>query len=94
MIPPVVAIALRLTTPRVAIGSDGYAQGWRTTQRSWAPGRILTHDGSNTMSSSVAWVAPEAGFGVLVVTNQGGTRPAQATDGAAGRLIRLYLDGR
>jgi CubicO group peptidase (beta-lactamase class C family) len=87
------ATALKLTTPHVFTGADGYAMGWLTTTRSWAGGRVLAHSGTNTMNYSAAWLAPDAGFGVIVVTNQGGNRAAQATDQAASRLIGLFLNG-
>lgn len=48
-----------------------YGLGWNVTKRPWAPGPILTHSGSNTMWFCVAWLAPEAKFGVLVTCNQG-----------------------
>ena len=83
-----------LTTPAVPIaGADSYAMGWVMTSRSWAAptGRVLTHDGTNTMTYAVAWLAADAGFGVIVVTNEGGSAAATACDVAAGRLITLYL---
>jgi CubicO group peptidase (beta-lactamase class C family) len=85
-----------LTTPAVVIaGADSYAMGWATTSRSWAAptGRVLTHDGTNLMNYAVAWLAADTGFGVIVVTNQGGDAAATACDVAAGRLITLYLKG-
>ena len=51
--------------------------GW--IARDDAPwGRTIWHNGSNTMWYCVAWLAPEAKFGVLVVCNDGGG--AQACD--------------
>jgi len=50
-----------------------YALGWGVLKRGWAPGPILTHSGSNTVWFCVAWLAPEAKFGVLVTCNQGDT---------------------
>ena len=91
------ATAKLLTTPRVTITSaDGYALGWVTTARSWATPtrRVLTHDGTNTMSYAVAWLAPDAGFGIILVTNQGGDAAAAALDVAASRLIALHLTAR
>jgi CubicO group peptidase (beta-lactamase class C family) len=90
------ATADMLTTSRVSSGgADGYAMGWATTTRSWAPGgRVLNHDGTNTLSYSVTWAAANAGFAVLVVTNQGGATASQAADAAAGRLLGLYLNGK
>lgn len=89
--------AQNLTAPHVLIsGVDFYALGWGITQRGWAgpTQRVLTHTGSNNMNYAVAWLAPDAGFGVIVVTNVGGAAAAQLTDGVAGRLINLYLTGQ
>jgi len=86
------ATAKALVAPAVQIDSTtGYAFGWLVTKRPWAgsSGRALTHAGSNTMNFCVAWLAPEANFAVLVVTNQGGDAATRATDGLAGRLIML-----
>ena len=51
-------------------GGD-YALGWAVTERPWAKGKVVTHNGSNTMWFCVAWLAPEAKFGVLVTCNHG-----------------------
>ena len=85
--------AKALVAPAVQVDSStGYAFGWLVTKRGWAGpgGRALTHAGSNTMNFAVAWIAPEANFAVLVVTNQGGDAAARAVDGLAGRLITLH----
>jgi CubicO group peptidase (beta-lactamase class C family) len=90
------ATARMLTTPQVVrSGSDHYALGWVTTLRSWAgpTQRVLWHDGSNTLSWSVAWLAADAGWGVIVMTNQGGTVAASAADAVSVRLIKLYTTG-
>lgn len=75
-----------------------YALGWIETQRDWAGGRTLTHNGSNTMWHCVAWLAPERGFAVLAVTNQGGEAAEKATDDTAAALIGAWRskhpDGR
>jgi CubicO group peptidase (beta-lactamase class C family) len=65
-----------------------YALGWVVTRRPWAPGPILTHSGSNTMWHCVAWLAPEARFGVLVACNEGDA--AAACDEVAAACIRRY----
>lgn len=84
------ATAAVLTTPRTPVSAtDRYGNGWIGTTRAWAgpTGRVLTHTGSNTMNVAVAWLAPDADFGVLVVTNQGGDAAMAATDALVGRLI-------
>ncbi len=69
-----------------------YALGWNVTKRGWAQGPILTHTGSNTMWFCVAWLAPDAKFGVLVACNQGDA--AAACDAVAGECIRKYAPPR
>jgi CubicO group peptidase (beta-lactamase class C family) len=79
----------KLRTP--PLGGD-YALGWSVVEREWGGGTVLTHNGSNTMNYSDAWVAPERDFAVLVVCNQGGTgsfiSAAKACDEAASKIIR------
>ncbi|MEW5882676.1 MAG: serine hydrolase domain-containing protein [Armatimonadota bacterium] len=69
-------------------GGESYALGWGVVERDWAGGKALTHAGSNTLNYAVAWLAPERGFAVVVVTNQGGDKAAQACDSVAAALIR------
>ena len=76
-----------LHTPRVG---GGYAFGWGVTSRSFGGGTVLQHSGSNTMNSSVVWVAPLRDFAVLAVTNQGGERGQDGVNAAADALIRLH----
>ncbi|MEP6780280.1 MAG: serine hydrolase domain-containing protein, partial [Gemmatimonadaceae bacterium] len=86
-----------LTTAHVSTSpTDGYAMGWLTTKRGWAgpSGRTLTHAGSNTMNYALAWLAPDAGFGMIVVTNQGGDAASKATDGVIGRLLQWRATGK
>jgi len=65
-----------------------YAFGWAVTERPWAPGPILTHNGSNTVWFCVAWLAPEAKFAVLVTCNQG--EAGKACDDVAAASIRRF----
>jgi CubicO group peptidase (beta-lactamase class C family) len=59
----------KLHTP--AEGEPKYAMGWIIANRQpWAGGPALTHSGSNTMWSAVAWLAPAKDFAVLVACNQ------------------------
>ena len=64
-----------------------YAFGWQVTQRPWAGGVALTHNGTNTMNYSVVWMAPEKGFAVVAACNQGGNKAAAACDEASSLLI-------
>jgi len=73
---------------------DSYGLGWVVTSRVWANGKVLVHSGTNTVNSSVAWVAPARNLAVLAVTNSfDGTeaeRTWQALDALSARLILFY----
>lgn len=78
-------------------GLGDYAMGWGVATRPWArgdaprdTGRVLTHNGTNTLWFAVAWLAPERGFAVLAVANQGGDEAARATDRVCAALIRAH----
>lgn len=65
---------------------EPYAYGWLALERGWG-GRVLNHNGSNTMNYSVAWLAPEKDFALLACTNQGGDSCAKALDEVVGMLL-------
>jgi len=74
-----------------------YGCGWSATRRPWAvprdqpdakDGRVITHNGSNTMWYCVVWAAPERGFAVLVATNAAGDVAAKSCDDVAAALIK------
>ncbi len=65
---------------------EPYAFGWLDLERSWG-GRVLSHNGSNTMNYSVAWLAPEKDFALLACTNQGSEDCRKALDDVVGMLI-------
>ena len=76
-----------LHTPR--FGGE-YAFGWEVLSRTWADGTVFQHSGSNTMNFCTVWIAPNRGFAVLAVTNQGGTAAQRGTDEAVAALIRKH----
>jgi CubicO group peptidase (beta-lactamase class C family) len=67
-----------------------YALGWRVTERKWGGGQVLTHTGNNG-SFAVVWMAPKRNFAVLVASNQGNGKVANACDEAARALIKKFL---
>jgi CubicO group peptidase (beta-lactamase class C family) len=75
------------------VAGDGttYAMGWLVLDRPWGGGRVLMHNGSNTMWYCVVWMAPEKDFAALIATNQGGDRAARACDEAATMLVGKVL---
>ena len=81
----------RLHSPQPIDDKAGYALGWVVSQREWANGSVLMHNGSNTMWFSVVWIAPKRGFAVMAVTNLGGKDGTLATDAAASLLIEQQV---
>jgi len=84
-----------LSSGVIPIGDSGdrYGYGWLVTTRDWAGGRTLTHDGSNTLDHSVAWVSPARDVAFLAVTNAAdldGGRTARALDDLVGRLLEWF----
>jgi len=67
-------------------GSD-YAMGWMVTERPWAGGRVLTHNGTNTMWYAVMWVAPEKQAAYVAATNCAGDFASKALDDAVSQMI-------
>jgi CubicO group peptidase (beta-lactamase class C family) len=65
-----------------------YAGGWMVGDRSWAGGRVLTHNGSNQSFFASIWLAPERNFAILVGTNQGDDAARVACDEAVEALAR------
>ncbi|MCT7985637.1 beta-lactamase family protein [Laspinema sp. A4] len=83
----------KLHTPALETGSmvegssDLYGLGWMVTERDWGGGRVLYHNGSNTLNFALVWMAPQRDFAVLVATNQGGEQAFRGTDEAVGALL-------
>jgi CubicO group peptidase (beta-lactamase class C family) len=76
-----------LHTPR--FGGD-YAFGWAVASRTWADGTVFQHSGSNLVNFCTVWIAPNRGFAVLAVTNQGGRAAARGIDEVVTALIRKH----
>ena len=86
-----------LTTAAVKVDSaNGYALGWgvATLTRNGETQRVLGHQGSNGLNSADVIVFPEAGFGILVVSNEGGKVAADAVNKTKLRLIDLVQTGK
>jgi CubicO group peptidase (beta-lactamase class C family) len=72
----------------VVPSSKDYAMGWIRTERPWAGGVALTHNGTNTMFYAVMWLAPEKNFAVVAACNSG--EGADVCDAAVSMLIQKY----
>ncbi|MDB6079873.1 MAG: penicillin-binding protein beta-lactamase class [Akkermansiaceae bacterium] len=68
--------------------SKDYAMGWIRTERPWAGGTALTHNGTNTMFFAVMWLAPAKNFAVVAACNSG--EGAAVCDAAVSQLIGKY----
>jgi CubicO group peptidase (beta-lactamase class C family) len=66
--------------------------GWTGTPGGVAGnGLLLVHNGSNMRSFALAWLNPATDLAILVATNQGGQKAAQACREVKDLLIRKYL---
>ena len=87
-----------LFTARVPLAdTDGYSLGWVLVTRSWAGGPAATHEGTNTVNHSVAWLGLGRGIGVIAVTNAADLTTGQtslALDGLVGRMLGYHDTGR
>ena len=72
---------------RPPAGGD-YASGWMVLRRGWAPGPILTHNGTNTLWFAVVWMSPARDWVMAAITNEGGPNAAEACDAAVGLMMR------
>lgn len=75
-----------------AVGSipgspDSYALGWVVTERDWGGGRVLWHNGSNTLNYAVVWMAPKRNLAFMAATNIGSELAAVGADQAVGRAL-------
>jgi|JI10StandDraft_1071094.scaffolds.fasta_scaffold03715_7 CubicO group peptidase (beta-lactamase class C family) len=70
---------------------DGYAGGWIVSERSWAGGRIYTHNGSNTTWYCVVFTAPEKNLCYLAATNVFYDNAPKACDEAIVQAIEVKL---
>ena len=77
----------KLHTPLT--GQD-YGFGWESMERSWG-GKVLTHNGTNTMNYAVMWISPEKKFAVVAACNMGGDEADGACDDACSLLITKML---
>ncbi len=84
-----------LTTAVVRIDAPTqYAMGWVVEDITWLGGKVLFHGGSNTYNSAEAYAMPNMRFGVILVTNQGGTSyGGHPLNPAVSRLIDFHLKG-
>ncbi|NNE06610.1 MAG: beta-lactamase family protein [Xanthomonadales bacterium] len=72
--------------------ADGepYAMGWEVRDEMGPDATVLAHTGSNTLWYAYVWIALEADFGVMVVTNQGGA--GTELDAIVWRLVTAHFD--
>src|SRR5262245_40747211 len=78
----------RLQTPK---SGEDYSGGWITTERKWGGGNVLMHNGSNTISFAVVWMAPLRNFACLAMTNQFDLAAQLGCDQVCERLIIRFL---
>jgi CubicO group peptidase (beta-lactamase class C family) len=80
----------RLLTPPYEGGR--YAGGW-LVGRHRVYGNVLSHDGTNMLNQSLAYLVPDKQFGVLIATNSGHPQRKQACDILKIRVAADWLFG-
>jgi CubicO group peptidase (beta-lactamase class C family) len=90
-------IARQTTSAAVAVNATtSYGLGWFITTTSWANGKVLWHDGTNTASHSLAVIAPMRNVAFLATTNgfDPGGRSWNGLNALIGRLETFHTTGR
>ncbi len=72
--------------------SDNYALGWGVAERDWAPGKLLTHAGSNNRSFAANLLAPALGFAVVAACNSGVAEGTEAVNDIVQAAKRRFLN--
>ncbi len=67
-----------------------YAMGWAVTQRRWAGGITLMHQGENEMFYAVMWLGPAENTAFVATCNADGDNAADACNDAIRMLINRY----
>ena len=64
--------------------------GWAVTHRRWAGGKVLMHNGENTMFYAVMWLGARENTCFVATTNADGYAAEAACDEAITMLINRF----
>jgi CubicO group peptidase (beta-lactamase class C family) len=70
--------------------ATGQAMGWVVKNPTWAGGPVLVSQGSNSLWSAMAWIAPQRNLAILIVSNQGGPQSEKPLTELADALAERY----
>jgi D-alanyl-D-alanine carboxypeptidase len=90
-------VARQTTTAAVTVTpTTSYGLGWYVTTSTWANGKYLWHDGTNTANHSLAVIAPTRNVALLATTNgfDPGGRSWNALNALIDRLKLFHDTGR
>lgn len=71
---------------------DNYALGWGVVERDWAPGKLLTHAGSNGRSFALHLLAPALGFAAVIACNSGTEEGPKVMNETLQAIKRTFLN--
>jgi len=81
----------RIPNPRPGTPQEGqYALGWGIVKYDWAPGPVLTHNGSNGLNLAKIVVDTGRDISLVAVTNIAGPRAEDATNAVVEKLYRRF----
>ncbi|MEM7454293.1 MAG: serine hydrolase domain-containing protein [Planctomycetota bacterium] len=81
-----------LTTPSSVDAEVPAACGWFVTQRGWADGKAIWHNGSNTRWFALTWVSTSKGHAYMVVINAMSPGMPQLADELISKLIGIQAE--
>jgi CubicO group peptidase (beta-lactamase class C family) len=81
----------RIPNPRPGTPQEGqYALGWGIVKYDWAPGPVLTHNGSNGFNLAKIVVDTDRDISLVAVTNIAGPKAEDATNVVVEKLYRRF----
>jgi hypothetical protein len=87
---PVIALPEKKASAPGTPARGRYALGWGELTVDWAPEPLIYHGGSNEKNLAHIWLEPKHNFGMVLVTNIGGTKADEALHGLARELYEKF----
>jgi hypothetical protein len=87
---PVIDMPTKPDAPVGTPSAGSYGFGWVTVMPPFAHEPLLFHGGSNQMNVAYIMVQPQRDFGIVMMTNAGGTKADQAMLALGEALYRRF----
>ena len=87
---PVISMPVKKDAAPGTPSQGKYALGWGQIQLDWAPGPLISHNGSNEKNLAQIWLEPQRDFAMVLVTNIGGSKANEALNALAPELYSRF----